>query len=252
MARQKSSAPDERPPGTCYRVRDIPPRLRPREEMERVGAEGVSDAVLLAIILRAGIHGTNVIDLARDILNRYRSLTALAGASVEELQSIKGIKKVKAQILIAALELAKRLSQEQLGEQKAVRTPGDAAALLEQRARVLDREVFWILPLDARNRVKKDPVEVSRGLLDASLVHPREVFKMAIATNSAAIVLVHNHPSGDVTPSAEDIRITKQMVEAGRILDIRVLDHVVLGRSSSADAKSFLSIREAGLVEFPG
>jgi DNA repair protein RadC len=159
---------------------------------------------------------------------------------------------VKAQILIAALELAKRLSGERLSENHVVRTPQDAAALLEERARVLEKEVFWMLPLDARNRVKKDPIEITKGLLDASLVHPREVFEMAITTKSAAIVLVHNHPSGDTTPSAEDIRITKQMVEAGKILDIRVLDHVILGKALTPDKKSFLSLRETGLVEFPG
>ena len=252
MARHQSPAQTEPQQDTYYQVRDIPPRQRPREEMERVGADKVSDAVLLAIILRAGIHGTNVIDLARTLLNKYRSLTALASTSVEEIKTIKGIGPVKAQILIAALELAKRLSAEQLGEHKAIRTPQDAAALLEEQARVLDNEVFWMLPLDARNRMKKDPIEVTKGLLDASLVHPREVFKPAILCSSAAIVLVHNHPSGDATPSAEDIRITKQMVETGKVVDIRVLDHVILGKALTPDKKSFLSLRETGLVEFPG
>ena len=116
--------------------------------------------------------------------------------------------------------------------------------------RTREEESFWVLLLDGKNRLMKAPIEVTRGLLDASLVHPREVFKEAIRSASAAVVLAHNHPSGDPNPSAEDIRITKQLVEAGRIVDIQVLDHVVLGRQSGAGSADFFSFREAGIVEF--
>jgi DNA repair protein RadC len=234
-----------------YRIRDLPPRQRPREQMELRGADKVSDVVLLSIILAKGIQGLNVIDLAEELLNRYRTLSALAGASVDELKAIRGMGPVKAQILVASLELAKRLSEERTTERQIIRTPADAASLLAEQARSLQQEMFWMLPLDARNHLqKKAPVEISKGLLDASLVHPREVFKPAIACSSAAIVLVHNHPSGDPTPSAEDIRITRQLVEAGKVLDVRVLDHVILGKASSGENTGFLSLRESGLVQF--
>ncbi len=236
---------------TYYQIRDIPARQRPREQMDLRGPENVSDIVLLAIILAKGIHGLNVIDLAADLLNRYRTLTALASASVEELKDIRGMGPVKAQVLVASLELARRLSSERADEQLLIRTPKDAAALLEEQARPLQQEVFWMLPLDARNRLKrKSAIEISKGLLDASLIHPREVFKPAIVCSSAAIVLVHNHPSGDPTPSAEDIRITKQLVESGKILDVRVLDHVILGKAQAQGSPGFISLRESGLVQF--
>jgi DNA repair protein RadC len=233
------------------RVADIPSRQRPREQFERMGAENVSDDVLLALILRSGVRGMNVVDLARGIIQQYGSLTELAKASVEDLARIRGLGKVKAQVLKAALELAKRLAAESAPSRHSIRTPEDAAGLLRERVRTREEESFWVLLLDGKNRLLKSPIEVTRGLLDASLVHPREVFKEAIRSASAAVVLAHNHPSGDPTPSAEDIRITKQLVEAGRIVDIHVLDHVVLGRSGVGNGGAdFFSFREAGIVEF--
>jgi len=232
-----------------FRVKDMPARIRPREEMERLGVENVSDDVLLAIVLRTGIRGINVVDLARGLLRHFGSLTGLASASVDELRNVKGMGKVKAQTLMAALQIAKKLSEEERPEKYRIRTPIDAARLLRDRVRVLDTEVFWSMHLDARNYLKNVPVEVTRGLLDCSLVHPREVFRDAIRTATAAIVLAHNHPSGDTTPSAEDIRITRQLVEAGRIVDIKVLDHVILTKPTVGKAE-FLSLRESGVVDF--
>jgi DNA repair protein RadC len=237
---------------SCLTVREIPEGLRPREEMERVGPENVSDAVLLAIILRSGTRGANVIDLASDILRRYGSLTGLASSSVADIARARGVGKVKAQTIMAAFELGRRLSRESLPQGLRVRTPGDVASVLRERARTQQREVFWVLHLDAKNRLRKEAEEVSHGLLDASLVHPREVFREAIRASTAAVILAHNHPSGDPTPSAEDIRITKQLVSAGRIVDIKVLDHVIMGKRGMGDETDFLSIREEGLVEFGG
>ena len=233
------------------RVCDIPLRLRPREEMDRLGVRHVSDDVLLAVILRSGVCGANVVDLSRTLLRTHGTLSALARCSVDELkESVKGIGRVKAQVLSAALELARRLGEEALPKRCRVRTPEDAARLLRDQARTLDTEVFWVLHLDAKNYMKGVPVEVSRGLLDASLVHPREVFRDAIRSATAAAVLVHNHRSGDPSPSAEDLRVTRQLVEAGKIVDIRILDHVILGKAAEAGGPDFLSMRESGIVSF--
>lgn len=238
----------------CYRVCDLPARMRPREAIDRQGVEQVSDVALLAILLRSGAAGMNVIDLAETILRHYGSLTALARASVDELKSnrqFKGLGKVKAQALKAALELARRMADESKDERGVyVRSPEDAASVLRASAKVLDHERFWTLFLDSKNRIKGGAQEVSKGILDASLVHPREVFKPAVLSGCAALVLVHNHPSGDPTPSAEDIRITRQMVQAGQVMGIKVLDHVVLGRLAARGGRDYMSMREAGIVEF--
>jgi len=233
-----------------YRVRDVPERQRPRELLDRFGVESVPDNVLLAVILRSGVRGLSVIDLAQQLLNRYGSLTAMASASVDEFVKLRGMGKTKAQVLKSALELAKRLSEETMVELTRINAPEDIARLLREKSRTLDKEVFWVLLLNTRNALKAPPLEITRGLLDASIVHPREVFRDAIQTASAAIVLAHNHPSGDPKPSAEDIRITKQLVKAGQIIEIQVLDHIILGKPSASDKKGFFSMREAGIVEF--
>ena len=237
-------------PGSGYRICDLPLRMRPREIIDLQGVEHAADEVLLALLLRTGSRGANVVDVARHMLARYGSLTELASASVKDLCRVKGVGRVKAQMLKAALELGRRLTDERLPERVRVLQPGDAANLLREQARTLDREHFWVLYLDRRNTLKTHPVPVSVGLLDASLVHPREVFKSAVQHSAAAVVLVHNHPSGDPTPSAEDIRITRQLVDAGRVMDLKVLDHVVLGRPRVNAAQDFVSLRENGLVDF--
>ncbi len=232
------------------RIKDLPNRLRPREELDRVGAEHVSDSVLLAVLLRGGVRGLSVVELAEGLLQEYGSLGALAKVSVEELSARRGMGRVKAQVLKAALELAQRLVEEEGPDRPLVNSPQAAARILGQRARNREAEAFWIMLLDAKNRLVRPPVEVSRGVLDASLVHPREVFREAVRSSSAAIILLHNHPSGDPTPSVEDIRITKQLVEAGRIVDIQVLDHVIIGRRHEDSGSDYMSLCEAGVVDF--
>lgn len=240
----------------CYRVCDMPLRLRPREAVDRQGIENVSDTILLAIVLRTGSRGVNVMDLAERMLVKHGSLTALSRVSVEDLTSdktLKGLGRVKAQMIKAALDLARRMADETRDERGGfVRTPEDVAGVMREWARGLDHERFWVLNLDTRNRMKGHPHEVSRGILDSSLVHPREVFKPAIQGGCAAIVLVHNHPSGDPTPSAEDIRLTRQLIQAGQVVGIKVLDHMILGRRTPDQARDFLSLRESGTVEFEG
>jgi len=244
------ASPDYVIEGAAYRVCDMPARMRPREEMERLGSQHVSEDVLLAIILRSGVRGANVVDVARHLLTRYGSLTGIASVSVKELASERGMGMVKAQVLLAALELARRLAEERTPQRCRIRTPEDAAQLLRDKVRTLDNEIFWVILLDSKNFLKGGVIEITRGLLDANLVHPREVFREAIRGATAAVVLAHNHPSGDPTPSAEDIRITKQLVEAGRIVDIKVLDHVIVGKRTVGGNRDFLSMRESGIVEF--
>jgi len=224
--------------------------MRPREEFERVGAENVSDAVLLALILRTGSTGLNVVEVSQRLLATFGSLTALARASVADLQAIDSIGPVKAQMIKAAMELAQRLTRESVGERPLITTPEQAAAVLRERARVLQHEVFWALMLDTKNRLIGEPRKISEGTLNSSLVHPRELFKRALQHSCAAIILAHNHPSGDPTPSAEDIKVTKQLIGAGELMGIKVLDHIVLGHRRHHTDTDFLSLREAGLVNF--
>lgn len=232
------------------RVRDMPPAQRPREEADRMGIENVSDVVLLAILLRTGFRGVNVVDLAQAILQHYGSLTELAKASTDELARIRGLGRVKAQILRAALELGRRLSMEALPPRVRIRRPSDVVSLLGPRVRTAEREIFWVLRLDAKHGLLGPPLDVTQGLLDASLVHPREVFREAVRSSAAAIVLAHNHPSGDPQPSAEDIAITQQLVDAGRILGISVLDHVIVGKATGPDQWAYASLREEQVVNF--
>jgi DNA repair protein RadC len=231
-------------------MRDVPEDTRPREVFDRLGAEAMSDQQLLAIILRSGIKGRSVMDLAGGLLQEYGSLQALAEVSTDDLAAIHGMGRVRSQVIKSALELARRLVVTDGRAAPCVRTPEEAAALLRHEAQTSEVESFWVLLLDRKYRLRRPPLRISRGILDASLVHPREVFKEAVRTSSAALVLAHNHPSGDPTPSAEDIRITRQLVEASRVMDIEVLDHVILGRRHGTDGRDFLSMRESGLVSF--
>lgn len=238
--------------GDAYRVRmkDLPAMLQPREKFDRLGPENLSESDLLALILRTGTAGTNVVELAETLLLKYGSLSALSRASVAELQQVHGIGKEKAKILKAALEMGRRLVQESIGENPRIATPEEAAAVLRERARGLDREVFWVLLLDVKHRLMAPPCEVTKGILNSSLVHPREVFKPAIQHSAAHVILAHNHPSGDPSPSSQDLKITRKLVEAGQTMEIGVLDHVIIGRKTREGASDFISLKESGLIVF--
>jgi DNA repair protein RadC len=238
--------------GAPYRVRanDLPAALQPREKFDRVGPENLSESDLLALLLRTGTAGLNVVELAELLLMRYGSLSALSGASTVELQQIHGIGKEKAKILKAALEMGRRLVRENVGENPRISSPEEGAAVLRERARGLDREVFWVLLVDTKNRLMTPPCEVSKGILNSTLIHPREIFKPAIQHSAANVILAHNHPSGDPAPSTQDIRITKKLIAAGRTIEIEVLDHLIIGRKTSEGSADFVSLRESGLVEF--
>lgn len=232
-------------------VHQIPEQERPREMFDRLGAENVPDKQLIAIILRSGVRGHNVVDIADGLLREYGSIATLAEVSVDDLARVRGMGKVRAQVLKAALELARRITSAPRQQKFIVRTPPEAMAALKAHGIATHREfeTFWVMLLNRRYQLCRPTLEITRGILDASLVHPREVFKEAIRSNSAALVLVHNHPSGDPTPSAEDIRITRQLVEAGKIVQIDVLDHIILGNAQSA-GREYVSLRESGLVNF--
>ncbi len=246
-------------PGAAYsasstRITDIPSSLRPREEFERRGAAAVSDEVLLAILLRSGTPKKNVIALARELLVRTGGLGALSKMSFEELLAlgVKGFGKVKAMELASALELGRRAAAQAPGDRPpAVREPETVYRLIAPLAHSLAQEVFWVVLLDTKNRLIGRPVEAHRGTLNSSPVHPREIFKRAISHSAAAVILAHNHPSGDPTPSAEDITITKRLIEGARLLGINVLDHVIIG-TPGANTPGHLSLRERGLVSFEG
>jgi len=227
------------------RLKDQPASERPRERLEARGADALSDAELLAILLRTGLKGTNVVDIGKQLTSKYRSLQSLAQASIEDLQTIKGIGRDKAVTLMAGFALARRMAEELRQEAPLLETPEQIANLLREQNRLREVETFQIVLLNVRRRLV-DVREVSHGTLDTILVHPREVFKSAIAANAAAVVLVHNHPSGDPTPSEADIKVTRDLVRAGQLLKIEVLDHVILGRKTQERERDYVSLRELG------
>jgi len=225
--------------------------MRPREMLERFGAEKIPTEALLAVILRSGVRGANVLELARNILGRYGSLLEMSRVSEGDLARLPGIGPVKAQVLKAALELGRRMAAENAGTLgNSIRCAADAAAILRPILIAQETETFVVLLLDTRNRLKRPPVEVTRGTLDASLIHPREIFREAVRNSASAVILGHNHPSGDCRPSAEDVRVTRQLVRAGEVVQIRVLDHIIIGRAGAGDSRDFASLRESGVVDF--
>lgn len=218
--------PDARP------VRAWSPRERPRERLRQHGAAGLSDRELLALILGSGGSAGSVFQVAERVLDGYGgSLRRLASADPGALETLPGIGTARASRLIAAMELGRRAACEPDRDAPPIRGPEDVYRLLGPRIRDLPQEEFHALLLNTRHRVIRE-VMVTRGILDASLIHPREVFRHAVAEGAAAVVLAHNHPSGDPEPSAEDHAVTRQLVAAGQALGIPVLDHVIVGRSA--------------------
>lgn len=239
------------PEASSRRIKDLPRSMQPREMVERGGAGSVDDEVLLAVLLRSGVPGKNVREVARDLLAKCGGVREVAQLSLQELMGVKGIGKVKALTLHSAFELGRRLRDQGMEDSPALRSPAEVMAFMKPFAaqRV---EHFWVLPLNKKNRlIPREPIVLTRGIVDASLVHQREVFAAACRALSNAMILVHNHPSGDPTPSAEDVRITRSMVAAGRVMGIEVLDHVVLGAEGHPSQPcGYFSFRESGLVSF--
>lgn len=222
-------------------IKEMPEELRPRERLCKAGAEVLSDAELLAIILRTGHRSATAIDLATQVLSYFEGLKGLVITGTEELSRVKGVGPAKAAQIKAALEVGRRLAVTAGPDRPVIRTPGDVSALMMEKMRHYDREHFKALNLNTKNQVIAEDT-VSIGSLNASLVHPRELFKNAVKRSAAALILVHNHPSGDPSPSREDIDVTRRLVEAGKLLGIEVLDHVVIG-----DLR-YVSLKEKGIL----
>ena len=222
-------------------IHDLPISERPRERLQKFGAEALSALEILELILGRGIAGESVMVTAQRLLSQFGNLRGIAGASVEELSKVRGIGLAKATQLKAAFELANRLEgYAEVSKKPLVKTPEDIVALVRNRLKGKKREHFLALLLDTRGQLIKVS-EISVGSLDTSVVHPREVFKEAISASAASVIFVHNHPSGDPTASEDDIKLTKRLAEAGEIMGIDVLDHVIIGD------KEYLSLKRKDL-----
>jgi len=209
-------------------VKELPLDDRPREKLLLRGAQSLSDAELVAILLRTGKKGKSVIEIARELINSEGNLAMLATKTVDSLQKISGIGKDKAAALAAAFELSRRiLSQPKWLSNKKITSPQDVAEIFIPILRDDNKEKFIVVCLNSANKIIKHEI-ISVGNLNSSVVHPREIFKVAIDNSSASIILIHNHPSGNPEPSNEDIRITKKIVETGKIMDIPVFDHLII------------------------
>jgi DNA repair protein RadC len=230
---------------TGLKLKDQPASERPRERLVALGADALSNAELIAILLRTGLQGTNVVEIGKQLVQKHGSLQGLAQASLEDLRSVKGIGPDKAVTLVAAFTLARKMAAEMRSESPLLDTPEAVANLLREQTRLQRVETFQVVLLNTRRRLIR-VAEISNGTLDTILVHPREVFEKAIASGAAAVVLVHNHPSGDPTPSEADIKVTRDLIRAGQLLKIEVLDHVILGQATQERPRDFVSLRELG------
>ena len=227
------------------RLKDQPASERPRERLAALGADALSHAELVGILLRTGLKGANAVEIGQQLVQKYGSLGALAQASLDDLQTVKGIGRDKAVTLAAAFALARKMAKELRQDAPVLDTPEAVANLMREDTRLRNVETFQILLLNTRRRLI-DVAKIADGTLDTILVHPREVFKPAIAANAAAIILLHNHPSGEATPSEADIKVTRDLIRAGQLLKIEVLDHIILGRATQERPKDFMSLRELG------
>ena len=225
-----------------YTIKEISKNDRPMEKLYNYGKEVLSDSELLAIILGSGHKNKNAIFLADELLKVYFKDKNLLFASINQLMEINGIGLSKASRIIAALELGKRLSKQETMNNMSLTSPDSVANYLFDHFRDSYREEFLILILDTKNKIKASKT-VSIGSINQTLVHPREVFRFAITNNANSIILSHNHPSGDPSPSHEDILITKRLQEAGKLIGIKVLDHIIIGHDR------YISLREKKIIE---
>ncbi len=228
-------------------IQDIPAEERPQERLIAKGPGALSDTELIAMLLRSGNAETNVIELSQKLLENAGSLNGLLHWTTEDFQKIKGIGKVKALQLITVVEIARRILIRQAEAVPAIDGPDKVYALMRPRCEGLLVEKFWILCLNRKNHLIKC-VECTSGTASASLVHPREVFREAIQRSASSIIASHNHPSGDPSPSSADIKITRQLREASKIVDIEMLDHIIIGSPSSTYPKGYYSFKESGML----
>ncbi len=229
---------DERP--AAYRITDLAEGDRPRERLAKLGAQVLSTPELLAILLRVGVPGENAVMVGQRLLKDMNGLRGIHRASFEELCDQNGLGPAKACQIKAAIELGRRLAQEEPESRPAIHSPADAAALAKYEMSALEQEELWVMLLDTRNRLLQTD-KLYRGSLNTSMVRVGEVFKRAIRSNAASVLVMHNHPSGDPAPSPDDVSLTRAIVSAGKLLDIEVLDHLVIGGGR------FVSLKERGL-----
>ena len=225
---------------TPLRIRELPASEQPRERLRDSGPAALSDAELLAILLRVGVQGTNVVQLAQQLLVEHRGWSGLLRADYSELCRRRGMGQAKAATLKAAMEIGRRLLIAGVDDRPQIKSPADVASLLMLEMSHLDQEHLRAVLLDTKNRVQ-EIATIYVGSVNSAQVRIGEVFRDAVRRNSTAMIVAHNHPSGDPTPSPEDILVTRQIVEAGKLLDVDVLDHLIIGRGR------YVSMRERGL-----
>lgn len=220
----------------------MPENERPKEKLLRYGAESLSNPELLAIILRTGTKGENVLSLSQRIISEFNGLNGILNASIKEMTEIKGVKESKASQMIAIAELFKRFNTyKSFNEFKRVTSPNDVASMLYGEMGTFNQEVLKLIILNTKNEIIKIK-DVFKGSLNSSLIHPREIFNEAIRNSAASIIICHNHPSGDPTPSDEDIKVTIRLKECGEIIGIKLIDHIIIGRNI------YVSLKEKGIL----
>lgn len=227
------------------KIREMPADDRPREKMTKHGVTALSDPELLAILLRTGREGANAVEVAKELRDQFGSLTGLSRCTEKELRAIKGIGKIKAQQLVVIFEAGKRLAREAIAKQK-LDSPEIIYELIGQEMRMLNKESLRVILLDTRYRLMRME-EVSLGSLNESIAHPREVFRPAMIHAAYAVVVVHNHPSGDATPSQTDHSLTRRLAEAAELLQIKFLDHLIIG-APGPNSAGYFSFKEAGVL----
>jgi DNA repair protein RadC len=220
-----------------YLIRDLPASDRPRERLAALGARALSEAELLAILLRTGTRGQSALQLAQALLAECQGLSGLLAVPYQELCSRPGLGPAKASQIQAAVELGRRFASARPGDRPSIKSPEEAAALIQYEMSTLEQETMRVLLLDTRNHLIRDPM-IYQGSLNASVVRVGELFREAVRANAAALIVAHNHPSGDPTPSPEDVAMTRTLVEGGRLLDIEVLDHLVIGKGRWVSLKA--------------
>ena len=232
---------DDEPVEYHATIKDLPTGERPRERLVREGADKLSNAELLAILFRVGVEGENVLNLAGNLLAKFHGLAGLARASFTDLDEVNGLGQAKITTLKAAFELGKRLAIATPEDRPQIRSPQDAAQSFMSQMSFLDQEEMHVMLLDTRNRVLANDM-IYKGNLNTSVVRISELFRTAIQHNAAAIIVAHNHPSGDPSPSPEDVAVTRSIIQAGKLLDIELLDHLVIGQ------QRYVSLKERGLA----
>jgi DNA repair protein RadC len=227
-------------PHPSYRIADLHESERPRERLASLGPQALSNAELIAILLRVGVTGENAVQVGQRLLNKFGGLSGLHRAPFDELMDQHGLGEAKASQIKAAIELGRRLPLEAPEERASINSPADAAALVQYEMSALEQEHLRVILLDRRNRVMES-AEVYKGSVNSSQIRVGEVFREAVRKNASALIVVHNHPSGDPTPSPDDVAVTRAIVQAGKLLDVEVLDHLVIGHGK------WVSLKERGL-----